>query len=103
MRNWLSLFLKNRELYVSLHGVSFSINTITCVIPQGSTLGPLLFLPCINDLQCAFSKSIIHNFAGDTNLLFSSKDLATIESVINNELKQCLRGNKLSLNEAKTE
>ena len=87
LRNWSSLFLKNRKLYVSLHGVSFSINTVTCVIPQGSTLGPLLFLLCINDLQCAFSKSIIHSFAEDANLLFSSKDLGTIESVINNDLK----------------
>ena len=66
--NWLSSFLKNLKQYVSLHGVSSSIKTITCSVPQGSTLGPLLFLLDINDLQCAFSKSIIHNFAGTTNL-----------------------------------
>ena len=66
----------------------------------------MLFLLYINDLQSVFSKSIIHYFADDTNLLFSAKKLGTIESAINHELKllvQWLRSNKLSLNETKTE
>ena len=82
------------------------MKTITCGVPQESTLGPLLFLLYINDLQYAFWKSIIHHFADDINLIFSRKELGTIESVINNELKhlvQWLRGNKLSENETKTE
>ena len=65
-----------------------------------------MFLLYIYDLQFAFSKSIIHSFADDTNLIFSSKKLGTIESVINNDLKhlvQWLRGNELLLNETKTE
>ena len=56
-------------------------------MPEGSTFGPLLFPLYINDLQCVFSKSIIHSFEDDTNLTFSSKKLGPIESVINNELK----------------
>ena len=79
---------------------------VTCGIPQGSTLGPLLFLVYTNDLQGAFSKLIIHHFADDANLLFPAKKIATIEYVGNHDLKLLslwLRSNKLSLNETKTE
>ena len=65
-----------------------------------------MFLIYINGLQSIFSKSIVHHFADDTNLLFPSKKIGTIESVMNHELKilvQWLRSNKLSLNEAKTD
>ena len=97
---------RNRKQYVSLTWHSSSVKTVTCGVPQGSTLGPLLFLLYINDLQSVFSKSIAHHFADDTNLLFPAKKLGTIESVINHELKllvQWLQSNKLSLNETKTE
>ena len=83
---WLSSFLKKCKQYISFYGVSPSIKKITCGVPQGFTIGPLLFLLYINDLQLVFSRSVIHHFADDTNLIFLSKILGTIESVINNEL-----------------
>ena len=70
------------------------LNKVTCGVQQGSTLGPLLFLVYINDLQGAFSKSIIHYFADDTNLLFPAKKLGSTEFVVNLEPK---------LNDIKTE
>ena len=56
--------------------------------------------------RVSFSKSIIHHFADDTNLLFPAKKLGTTEFVVNHELKllsQWLRSNKLFLNETKIE
>ena len=65
-----------------------------------------MFLLYINDLHFAFSKLTVHHFADDTNLLFANKNIGTIESNVNYELKillDWLRSNKLSLNESKTE
>ena len=96
---------QNRKQYVNLPGHS-SVKTITRGVSQGSTVGPLLFLLYINDLQSAFANSVVHHFTDDTNLLFPAKKLGTIKSFINHELKlldQWLQSNKLSLNETKTE
>ena len=103
---WLKSFLETRKQYVNLSGHSFSVTPVICGVPQGSLLGLLLFLLYITDLQSLFSKSVVHHFANDTNLLFPAEKLGTTESVINHELKvlvQWLRSNKLSLNESKTE
>ena len=92
--SWLSSSLKNRTQYVSLDGHCSITKQVTCVIPEGSTLGLLLFLVyIINDLHGAFSNSRIYNFSRKTNHLFTS-----IESVVNHKLKllsQWLQSNKL--------
>ena len=80
-------------------------NTISCGIPQGSILGPLLFLLYINDLSaaCKFSSPIL--FADDTNLFFSGTNMEIMEKEINAELIHIslwLKINKLSLNVKKT-
>ena len=80
--------------------------TIKCGVPQGSTLGPFLFLPYINDLNSVFNKAITIHFADDTHLSYSSKKLSTIASDMNCELKklaQWRRSNKLSINSGKLE
>ena len=98
-------FLSNRKQYVSINGFESNIKEISCGVPQGSTLGPLLFLIYINDFQYSLDKSKASHFADDTNILYASKNIKTIESVLNHELKLAstwLRANKLSLNEDKT-
>ena len=104
--SWAREFLSNRKQFVNLSGINSMELSITCRVPQGSTLGPLSFLIYINDLHRTFNNCTVHHFADDTNLFCASKNVQTIQSVVNRELKilvQWLRANKLSLNENKTE
>lgn len=75
-------------------------------VPQGSILGPLLFLIYINDLTNSIIYSELFHFADDTSLLYSSHDLKKIKKHVNIDLKflfKWLNSNKISLNIAKTE
>ena len=103
---WFRNYLTNRSQCVTVNGAKSSNLSINCGVPQGSILGPLLFIVYINDMHSALKRSIVHHFADDTNLLFSHKDPKVIEKIMNNELKllyDWLCANKLSLNVGKTE
>ena len=98
---WFESYLSNREQYVTYNGISSSKQRIKCGVPQGSILGPLLFLSYFNDLcvVCKYSSAIL--FADDTNLFSSGKHLKTLERTTYNELSNIsfwLKVNKLSLN-----
>lgn len=67
--NWFPSYLQNESQYVSINGVSCSLEHIHCGASQGSILGPLLFLICINDLNYAIRHCSILHFADYTNLL----------------------------------
>ena len=71
---WFSSYFSRRQQKVSLNGESSNYSKISCGVPQGSILGPLLFLLYINDMHCAMKNSLVHHFADDTNLLCSNKD-----------------------------
>ena len=66
-------------MYVSINGFESNIQNISIGVPQGSVLGPLLFLIYINDLNHAIKYSIVHHFADDTNLLTISNNLRSIK------------------------
>ena len=103
--NWFESYLHNRRQYVKIDSTKSSYENITCGIPQGSTLGPLLFLLYVNDLPNCVDKLSVRSFADDTNLFYSSDNLKQLESVMNRELKQIYNYcalNKLSINTAKT-
>ena len=82
------------------------MKTVNYGVPQGSVLGPLLFLLYINDLNKAIKFSTTHHFADDTNLLYVGKTLKKIKKYVNLDLKflcNWLKANKISLNASKTE
>ena len=81
-------------------------NRIKHGVPQGSVLGPLLFLIYINDLHKAILYSKVYHFADDTNLLNISKSSKKFQKQMNIDLKllyKWLLANKISLNCSKTE
>ena len=73
--------LTNRKQFVAINGFESNLRNILCGVPQGSSLGPLLFLIYINDFRLCLKKTETGHFADDTFILFGSKKLATIETV----------------------
>ena len=81
-----------------------SRQAITCGIPQGSSLGPLLFLIYIIDLPNCSSLLTFRIFADDSNVFASARDLKTLEQLIKTELKNVkiwCNAAKLSINFSK--
>ena len=82
---WFRNYLSNRKQIVKYKQKKSESLTIKCGVPQGSVLGPLLFLIYMNDSEML---SIIL-FADDTNLFFSHKNLDFVHETMNCELKKC--------------
>ncbi len=101
----LSSYLANRTQLCSVNGVLSDSKPISCGIPQGSILGPLLFQIYINDLPRSLEYSSPRMFADDITLTVSAKSIQEVEGAINHDLANVKRwpcSNKLSLNLVKT-
>ena len=102
---WFDSYLCNRPQCVNINGTFSDFLNILCGVPQGSILGPILFLIYINDIQFCSNILDFHLFADDTSLFFSHKDENVIENTVNNELTKVehwLQANKLTLNVSKS-
>ena len=102
----LSSYLNNRTQKCAVNGVLSKSCTLTCGIPQGTILGPLLFLLYINDLPNCLSNSQPRMYADDTHLTYADNDICPLEASLNQDLSNINRwliANKLTLNATKTE
>ena len=109
LNQWFQSYLSNRQQFVSLNGCKSDILTTKHGVPQGSVLGPLLFLLYINDLHVCIQNSSTFHFADDTNLLFippkgtRNRNIVRKLNVDLKSLNHWLLANKISLNSTKTE
>ena len=106
-KSWFESYLSERKLYVKYnnHKSGFNESSIEYGVPQGSVLGPLLYLVFCNDLYKCCDKCMMILFADDTNLFVTHEDVNYVYQTINKELAiviDWLRANKLSLNLCKT-
>ena len=103
-KQWFSSYLSNRQQYVEWNGCKSSTAQIMTGVPQGSILGPLLFLIYINDLPSASNlKCVI--FADDTNLFVKGNNFPELVDTLNRELESIndfFKANQLKLNAKKT-
>ena len=103
--SWFKSYLSRRLQYVTYNGSQSSQQMIKCGVPQGSILGPLLFLIYINDLYivCKSTEPVL--FADDTNLFSSGSNAISLQDRVNNDLAiiaEWPKVNELSLNIRKT-
>ena len=97
---WFRNYLSEREQFVTINGTNSENITVKCGVPQGSVLGPLLFLLFINDLPNA-TEFLTLLFADDTTFQVSCCDIPKLFEYANIELQKAsnwFKANKLTLN-----
>jgi len=102
---WFRSYLKNRTQFVNYKTMNSTCLSMSCGVPQGSVLGPLLFIIYTNDLPNALTNSKCILFADDTTVFKSSSNINDLIDSVESDLltlNDWFRANKLSLNITKT-
>ena len=103
---WFSTFLSNRKQFCSVNGQQSGARLVTCGIPKGSCLGPLLFIIYLNDFEKCLEFSRASMYADDTHVTLTSNNVDDLITNAHRELRnisEWMRVNKLSANPKKTE
>ena len=105
MLKWIESYLSGRTQYVVFDGQESEIHGIQCGVPQGSILGPLLFILYMNDICNVSDIFFAIMYADDTSLVVNGKDLNALIQLLNTaliDLCTWFKANRLSLNTTKT-
>ena len=86
---WFQSYLSNRKFTVNLENSFSEVSSILCGVPQGSILGPILFLIYVNDMPMAV-KCDPFLYADDTCIVFQSKNVKDIEKKLNEDFANML-------------
>ena len=101
---WFECYLSSRTQFCTLNGNKSKQKKVTCGIPQGSCLGPLLFIIYFNDFENSLQYSRASIYADDTNVTIASDDIQRMIDNASQEmlnLSEWMRINKLSPNRQK--
>ena len=104
--DWFKSYLNDRVQMCMVNGNLSDPEQLLCGVPQGTILGPLLFLIYINDLPNCVKCSSTRMYADDTNLTASGSSISEIKSMLDKDIEcvvDWLCVNKLTLNVIKTE
>lgn len=103
--SWFKSYLSDRKQTVSLGGVLSKTCDVSCGVPQGSLLGPLLFLIYSNDMKAAVNCKLLL-YADDSVLMVSDKDPEVVSKLLGDEMLNCYNwmiDNRLAMHAGKTE
>ena len=104
--HWFHSYLTDRQQYCHVSGHTSSQKHVQCGIPQGSCLGPLLFILYVNDFEQCLENCTPNMYADDTSVTCFAEDMEELCNDLQNELRNIsdwMRQNKMSLNTKKSE
>ena len=102
---WVSAFLSDRTQFVAVSGAESSVSTVVSGVPQGSVLGPLLFIIHIHDINNNIINSTVTSFADDTriSMAVNNADDSTLLQTDLNSIYEWAETNNMKFNDSKFE